>query len=309
MADVLIYALAYGGQKLHNKLVDARSPLIPIPTSSDLATSADSLPPFSDLAPVYSVEPEHPTPRESASPTQPSSRAPLTASATRPGAGRTLSISPTSNLVSRPATNRSRSHSTPARKVPELTEFGLKELHLAWRIRYQSLFLRLSALLDALRRGLRNSWAGRPSWELCDALRAAILEAEYVEKRLGEAVRWCGAQGLQKMPLKDFVSKPAKRRGSVSRPMHSEYPPSLSTLPYPIPPALPAAFSKLTVPLPPDVLRGTSRSGPNEDDLPPAYTRRHDPLRGERLLEGATWQPFERDMYDLDPVRTRSRGG
>jgi len=65
--------------------------------------------------------------------------------------------------------------------------------------------LRLATLLDAMRRGLRNSWAGKVSWEKCDEVRLAILEAEFIMQQLGKAVEWCDEKGLQKLPLVALV--------------------------------------------------------------------------------------------------------
>jgi len=315
MADILVYLVSYSATKISGKVATARSPVIPEFQPPPLA-DVEAPPTMEDLAPVYTREPL-------ASPPIGSSLV-----ATRSSPQRTLTSPPppSPHPPFRPAT-RARSASSPLiTKHETLTEFGLRECQMNWKIRYQSLYLRLAALLDAMRRGLRNSWAGRVSWDHCDQIRLAILEAEYVEKKLSEAVRWCEEKGLQKLPLVALV-KPGKRRyvevsassgrpvhleflwhfatiknscyfplfrSSVSRPTHSERPPSLADLPSPLPVAIPAIFPRLTVPVPPHVLRGGPREDESGNGLPPAYTRHYEPLRGERLIQRATWGEEER---------------
>ncbi|GAA5898404.1 uncharacterized protein JCM6883_001013 [Sporobolomyces salmoneus] len=280
MADILFYLAAYGAERVHKKINDARSPLVPIPPPSSSTTSTiGSLHTEHELAPVYTREPV------SIPPTTPS----------LPSNDLNHSISPLSRSSSfvtpaspiRP-TPRTRSHSHTPQIAPLLTEHKLKELHIAWKIRYQSLYLRLATLLDAMRRGLRNSWAGRVSWDRCDEVRLAIIEAEFVMGRLSEAVQWCEEKGLRKLPLVSLVK--GKRRRSVSRATHSSSPPSLAHLPYPLPEAPPAISTRLTVALPSWVFRPEQTRPDSSMQLPPEYTPHHDPFKGERLIERARWE-------------------
>ncbi|GAA5978509.1 hypothetical protein JCM5350_003126 [Sporobolomyces pararoseus] len=286
MADILFYLLAYAGEKAHHKISEKRSPLIPVPPPP--ATRSEStIGGGQDLAPVYTREPL-PIPRLSSPPS--SSNDPSNSSPHR--LSRSSSSVPPPTAIRPAARPRSQSHSP--RPPPPLTEHRLRELALAWKLRYQSLFLRLATLLDAMRRGLRNSWAGKVTWEKCDEVRLAIIEAEFIMNRLAKAVEWCDGKGLQKLPLVALVK--GSRRSSVSRPTHSSCPPSLVHLPSPLPEAPPAISTRLTVALPPWVFSPQAR--PLEDDSeapqaverPPEYTRHYDPFKGERVIERARWE-------------------
>ncbi|GAA5935776.1 uncharacterized protein JCM15063_001801 [Sporobolomyces koalae] len=277
MADVFVYLVAYLGHKAHRKVLESRSPVIPTSPprtpsehEDDQLTALD----HSDLAPEYSLPPVDPASGVADSP---------------PLGPRSLSTPAAPTPRSAP---RARSHSqtVSGKKLPKLTEHGLREVHTAWKLRYNALFLRLAALLDAQRQGQRCSWAGLVSSEKCDEVRLAVLEAEYVEKKLAEAVAWCEEKGLQRLPLVALVS--SKRRSSEARPTHAECPPSLVDMPSPLPPAPPAVISRLTVSSVPPWVYGPATTRPDDaaaHDLPPVYERDHDPLRGERLIERATW--------------------
>ncbi|GAA6005390.1 hypothetical protein JCM11491_003626 [Sporobolomyces phaffii] len=284
MADILFYLLARGGEVVHQKICESRSPLIPPPPAPTSPPPPAEI--GHDLAPVYTREPV------------PISSATAVGASTPPHSlpnPLSRSASSTAPLATARPSPRSRSQSqvSTSKPPPPLTEHALRELHLAWKLRYQSLYLRLATLLDAMRRGLRNSWAGKVTWEKCDQVRLAIIEAEFIMKRLGEAVEWCDEKGLQRLPLVALVS--GKRRSSTSRPTHTEYPPSLVHLPSPLPPAPQAIFARLTVPLPPWVF-GPGQPEPDAEgsrsavELPPSYTRHYDPFKGERLITRARWE-------------------
>jgi len=218
MADVVYYLLAYAGGKISDKVATARSPVIP-DSQPPPPADVDSPPRMEDLAPIYTREP---LPSSSTDPSHVATRLPA------PQRTLTSPPSPSPHPPFRP-TSRSRSASSPVIKAETLTEYGLRECQMAWKIRYQSLYLRLAALLDAMRRGLRNSWAGKVSWDHCDQIRLAILEAEYVEKRLAQAVKWCEEKGLQKLPLVALV-KPGKRRYVVISLLHAHWPTNFDVL-------------------------------------------------------------------------------
>lgn len=215
MADILFYLAAYGVEKMNKKLHDARSPLIPLPPPppSPPRTEQDV---ELDLAPVYTREPvANPVMRSVSSVEEEDGRRTSSSSSPHwPVLSRSTSAHPpTTTRPTRRARSRSQQEApqTAAAVVPLLlTEHKLRECHVAWRIRYQSLFLRLATLLDALKRGLRNSWAGHVSWDRCDQVRLAILEAEFVMNQLGKAVEWCDDKGLERLPLVALVK--GKRR-------------------------------------------------------------------------------------------------
>lgn len=167
-----------------------------------------------DLAPIYTREPLPMHPAHEDATASPAASSPPRTTIPTNFLSRIASSSASNAVTStvRP-TPRSRSQTDTAStmvKVPPLTEHTLRETHLAWKIRYQSLYLRLATLLDALKRGLRTSWAGRVTWERCDEVRLAILEAEFVMRKLGQAVEWCDQKGLQRLPLTALVA--GKRR-------------------------------------------------------------------------------------------------
>lgn len=294
MADIIFYLLAYAGEKAHHKISEKRSPLIPVPPpsppTSESASSAGRAREIAghDLAPVYTRDPI-PLPSSSL-PSSPHR-------ANSPHLSRSTSTIPLGDdpRPVRPSV-RFRSQSLVPQAAPLLTEHKLRELALAWKLRYQSLFLRLATLLDAMKRGLRTSWAGKVTWERCDAVRLALREAEFVMSELAKAVEWCNDKGLQKLPLVALVK--GARRSSVSRPTHSSCPPSLRHLPSPLPEAPPAISTRLTVSLPPWVFRPDQartiddafESPTSNVERPPDYTRHYDPFKGERLIERARWE-------------------
>ncbi|GAA5899674.1 hypothetical protein JCM5296_001395 [Sporobolomyces johnsonii] len=169
-----------------------------------------------------------------------------------------------------------------SKRVP-LTEHHLKTLHLAWKERYSALYLRLCALFSAQAKGLKQCWAGKVDWEGLSELREAILEAEWVEKRLKEAVTWCEAQGVQRLPLSGIVPRGRRRSNSNPRPQHTDFPPSLLDLPYPLPPAPSPRITARSVPIPPSP--DAYEHGP---ESPPSYRKNHDPFK-ERVLHPARW--------------------
>ncbi|GAA5955608.1 hypothetical protein JCM21900_006669 [Sporobolomyces salmonicolor] len=146
-------------------------------------------------------------------------------------------------------------------KAAPLTEHHLKALHLAWKERHSALYLRLCALFNARAKGLKQCWAGRVTWEGLMEVREAIMEAEWIEKRLKEAVA--------------CTSHP--------RPQHADFPPSLLDLPYPLPPAPSPRVTARSIPITPSL--DDNDRGP---ESPPSYRKNHDPLM-ERVLHPARW--------------------
>jgi hypothetical protein len=71
----------------------------------------------------------------------------------------------------------------------------------------------------------------------------------------------------------------------VVRPSHTEFPPSLLDLPYPLPVALEANIYFLTVPRPPTLTRRDEEREAQLRDAPPAYCEEVDLLSGETVLE------------------------
>ncbi|GAA5920411.1 hypothetical protein JCM1841_003382 [Sporobolomyces salmonicolor] len=168
-------------------------------------------------------------------------------------------------------------------KAAPLTEHHLKALHLAWKERHSALYLRLCALFNARAKGLKQCWAGRVTWEGLMEVREAIMEAEWVEKRLKEAVAWCEAQGVQRLPLSGIVPRRRQRGTSHPRPQHADFPPSLLDLPYPLPPAPSPRVTARSVPITPSL--EDNDHGP---ESPPSYRKNHDPFK-ERVLHPARW--------------------
>lgn len=72
---------------------------------------------------------------------------------------------------------------------------------------------------------------------------------------------------------------------SVVRPTHTEVPPSLYDLPFPLPLAPPSSRLAPLIPRPPPLLDSDAPDGPDSSG-PPTYTREADPERGESTLEG-----------------------
>ncbi|GAA5898099.1 uncharacterized protein JCM6883_000922 [Sporobolomyces salmoneus] len=166
-----------------------------------------------------------------------------------------------------------------------LSERTLYERHREWKMRSISLWIRQTALIEAKARGFDSCWAGPVDRKTIRATRAAIVEAKWVEKRLGEALEWTEERRKSNVPLKKIVVVSKSGRKSRPRQSHTEFPLVLLELPFPIPPAPASRNLRLTIPMPPSIEENV------EGQPPPLYTPDLDEKSGEMRLENVRWDP------------------
>ncbi|GAA6062976.1 hypothetical protein JCM10212_005799 [Sporobolomyces blumeae] len=197
----------------------------------------------------------------------------------------------------------------PRSNTPPLTERTLKQSHLEWLVRRRDLSARLDAVDEARRDGLSSCWAGDADDAHHRSLELARDEADWVEAKLREAVRWCRGRGVKKVSMKKVLrgakngcvvrSRPSSRErldlrsgahgapngsGRTGRPAHDSFPLVLLDLPFPLPVAHPSNVYTLTVPLPP-AIDAERRTIDEERDAPPSYTVEADVGSGETSVE------------------------
>ncbi|GAA5957295.1 hypothetical protein JCM8115_006947 [Rhodotorula mucilaginosa] len=170
-----------------------------------------------------------------------------------------------------------------SRKPLPLTERSLRAYHLSWLIRQRDLRSRHLALCDARDKGWPSCWAGKATSRHIRAVARALDEAEWVEDKLRKALGWCRAAAVPKARVKTLLK--SGKKSHVVRPSHTEFPPSLLDLPYPLPVALEANIYFLTVPRPPTLTRRDEEREAQLRDAPPAYCEEVDLLSGETVLE------------------------
>ncbi|GAA6057942.1 hypothetical protein JCM3770_004446 [Rhodotorula araucariae] len=194
---------------------------------------------------------------------------------------------------------------------PVLTEYGLRLAHYSWATRHAALWLRLCAMLDARAKNLIGCWAGlvqgQSGRENLRAVRAAVDEAGWVEERLKAAIDWCEQRNLKKMKLVRLVQVRRGRRSTATRPTHTDVPPTLLDLPFPLPLAPPSNRLAPFIPRPPPLERETPEQA-EERNRPPTYTREADASNGESTLEGGFWdgelevREYEAGLLEDDDV-------
>ncbi|GAA5868040.1 hypothetical protein JCM3774_001578 [Rhodotorula dairenensis] len=191
-----------------------------------------------------------------------------------------------------------------SRAALPLTERSLRAYHLAWLVRQRDLRSRHLALCDARDKGWPSCWAGKATSRHIRAVSRALDEAQWVEDKLRKALGWCRAAAVPKARVKSLLKSGKKRsvrvptlasmpspRGPfrlprlVVRPSHTDFPPSLLDLPYPLPVALEANIYFLTVPRPPTLTRRDEEREAQLRDAPPAYCEEVDFFSGETVLE------------------------
>ncbi|GAA5875897.1 hypothetical protein JCM8547_001696 [Rhodosporidiobolus lusitaniae] len=175
---------------------------------------------------------------------------------------------------------------------PILTEHQLRAYHHAWATRHSAVWLRSCALLDAREKGYPACWAGDVNRDTLRAVRAAVDEANWVEGKLKAAIDWCEQRNLSKMSVVKLVQVRRGKSRSVSRPTHSDTPPSLLDLPFPLPEAPASHRLNLTVPRPPP-LEPQGHREDEERNRPPTYSRIADWENGESSLEGGFYYDEE----------------
>ncbi|GAA6024778.1 hypothetical protein JCM10207_005583 [Rhodosporidiobolus poonsookiae] len=178
-----------------------------------------------------------------------------------------------------------------------LTEHTLRASHLAWLIRFRDLGARFVALNAAKEQGLDSCWAGKTTRAHIRSVQRAADEAKWVEERLRAAVVWCRRRGLRKLPVRVLVGVGARKQGQpLVRPVHSDFPPTLLDLPYPLPIAQEANIYALSVHRPPALNSRRYHHRPQERDeereaqsrdAPPLYREEADEAAGERTLDRA----------------------
>ncbi|GAA6042734.1 hypothetical protein JCM8097_005555 [Rhodosporidiobolus ruineniae] len=169
--------------------------------------------------------------------------------------------------------------------APLLTERTLQAAHFAWSTRHSAVWLRACALMDAKDKGYPACWAGEVTRENLRAVRAAVDEAKWVESRLKSAIDWCEDRKLGKMKLVKLVRMSKGRRRTLTRPTHTDTPPTLLDLPFPLPEPPSSNRLALTVPRPP-ALEPLGHREDEERNRPPMYTQEADWENGESTLEG-----------------------
>ncbi|GAA6008544.1 uncharacterized protein JCM10292_007243 [Rhodotorula paludigena] len=172
---------------------------------------------------------------------------------------------------------------------PIVTEHSLALAHHSWATRHAAIWLKLCALNDARAKNLIGCWAGLTQGEVgrenIRQARQAVDEAAWVEERLKQALDWCDERKVRKMKLVKLVRYRKGRRSAITRPTHTDVPPTLLDLPFPIPLAPPSNRMAPFIPRPPPLERETQAEA-EERNRPPTYTREADATNGESTLEG-----------------------
>ncbi|GAA5857984.1 hypothetical protein JCM8547_006649 [Rhodosporidiobolus lusitaniae] len=201
---------------------------------------------------------------------------------------------------------------------PPLTEHSLRASLLSWQIRLRDLSARLGALHSGLASGEASNWAGKCSVEHVTRCGRACEEAKFVEQALRDAVQWCKRAGVKKIPVKALVSAVGARRkrsnsAPLLRPTHPSFPPSLLSLPYPLPIAQEANSYVLSLPPPPSFRDTDPELLAQRGDAPPLYTEEADVGSGERSVERteggeAGEEEYERELRMVLGELERRRG-